>query len=187
MNRHDSPDRARSPNADPATEAQSRRPWWLVPIASGLAVAIVIATVIFVSTRASVAGNWYGPGNIEGTSAPVAVAAYMQLSQQLTGSVSGSGQLCVRTVQGVIQMPVTITGSISGSSVKLTVHITASGTTAAGVPLASTLELQGALADGGLTLSGTSPPGVLTLQQGSQSDYATACTNLPAITDAGAA
>ncbi|HEV8194439.1 MAG TPA: hypothetical protein VGP82_23555 [Ktedonobacterales bacterium] len=158
-----------------------------MPIASGLAVAIVIAAIIFAVTRTSVAGNWYGPGNIEGTNTPVAVAAYMQLSQQLTGSVSGSGQLCVRDAQGVIQTPVTVAGSISGASLKLTVRMNASGAATASVPLASILEMQGTLADGTLTLSGVSPPGVLTLQQGSQSDYATACTNLPTTTVAGAA
>lgn len=185
MNRYGSPDRARTSNADPGAEPGSRRPWWLVPIASGLAVAVVIAAVIYVLTRTSVSGNWYGPGNIEGTSAPVAIAAYMQLSQQLTGSVSGSGKLCVRSAQGIIQVPVTITGSLSGSNVKLTARMSASDPAATSVPLASTLEMQGTLAEGTLTLSGTSPPGVLTLQQGSQSDYETACTNLPT-TDTGA-
>ncbi len=181
MSRSDSPRLARTPNADPGSEPRSRRPWWLVPIASGLIVAVVIAVVVFVLTRASVAGNWYGPGNFEGTNGTVAAATYLQLSQQFTGSISGSGELCVSTAQGIVKTPVTVTGSISGTTLKLTLNLASAGT----VPLARTLELQGALADDGLTLSGTSPQGVLTLQKGFQVDYDNACINLPPVTNEG--
>lgn len=182
MSRHGSPGRTSPPGYELDAAPRNGRPWWLVPIASGLVVAIIIATVIFVLTRASVAGKWYGPGNIEGTSAPVALAAYMELSQQITGSLSGSGQLCMQTASGVTQTPFTITGNISGSSVKLTFQLSAASAGPTGIPLAKTLNLQGTLSDGALTLSGSSPPGLLTLQKGNQTDYDHTCINLPPVT-----
>lgn len=177
MNRHDSPDMVRLHNPDPGAGPERRRPWWIVPIASGLIIAVIIAAIIFAVTRTSISGNWYGPGNFEGANSTVAAATYFQLSQQITGSISGSGQMCIRSAQGIIQAPVTIEGNISGSTVKLTVHLNSSS-----LPLANTLEMQGALADGTITLSGTAPPGLLTIQQGSQVDYTNACTNLPVTT-----
>lgn len=185
MSRSDSPGRTRPPEYELDAEARKGRPWWIVPIASGLVVAVIIASVIFVLTRASVAGTWYGPGNIEGTSAPVALAAYMDLSQQFTGSLSGSGQFCMQATSGITQLPFTITGNISGASVKLTLQLSATDAGTAGTPIAKTLNLQGTLTDGTLTLSGSSPPGLLTLQKGDQTDYDHTCTNLPPVTDGG--
>src|SRR5262245_56490740 len=66
MGRDDSPDRTRARDATPKAESRSQRPWWLVPIATGLLVAIVSAAIVFFVTRASVATSWYGPGNFEG-------------------------------------------------------------------------------------------------------------------------
>jgi hypothetical protein len=182
MSRSDSPGRTHPPEYELDAAERRGRPWWIVPIASGLVVAVIIASVIFVLTRASVAGKWYGPGNIEGTTAPVALAAYMELSQQITGSLSGSGQLCMQTASGVAQTLFTITGNTSGSSVKLTLQLSAASAGPTGIPLAKTLNLHGTLSDGGLTLSGFSPPGLLALQKGDQTDYDETCINLPPVT-----
>jgi hypothetical protein len=179
MNRYSSPDMTR-PNTGTNIGTQRRRPWWIVPVASGLAAAVVIAAVIYVLTRPSVAGNWVGPGNFQGgNDASVAIAAYMRLEQQFGGAISGTGELCANSAQGIVQEPVDISGSMSGSSVQLALHTKASAPASTSLPLAAALELSGTLVDGELTLSGSSPPGVLTLQQGSQSDYTAACGNLP--------
>ena len=179
MRQNSSPDMVRGSRAASEAEGSRRRPWWLLPIASGLLIAIIIASIVFVVTRTFVAGNWYGPGNFEGASDTVAIAAYMQLSQQITGSISGSGQICATSAQGIVQAPMSIAGNISGTTVNLTVTLNAANASAA-VPLASTLAMRGTLADGSLTFSGTTPPGLLTLQQGSQSDFTTACSSLAA-------
>lgn len=179
MNR-ESPDMVRLRNPNPGAEPQRRRPWWLVPIASGLILAVILALIIaaifYSATHPSVAGTWVGTGNVEGTSGPMPLAVSMDLSQQFFGDLSGTGQICVPTPQGASKFPIKVTGNINRDVIKLTIQLAdTSGASGNGLP-PKTLSTQGALANDTITLTAVNPSGLLSFERGSQTGSTPECT-----------
>ena len=164
-----------SPSAESAVNRPRRAAVRVLVILVIITVVLAAATAVYLFTRPSYAGEWVGPGNMQGSGSPNAVVASLALEQNLLGGISGSGSFCAAIGNTPTRVPVSVDGRLSGSSANLTLH-TRGGDTA-GIP--ATLAVQGALSQGQLTLSAGEPAFLLlTLQHGSASDFTAACNQL---------
>ncbi len=138
-----------------------------------VAITVVLAaiTAIYLITRPSYAGEWVGPGNVQGAGSPNAVIASLTLEQNPLGGITGTGKVCVATGATLAQIPVRVDGNLSGSSAKLTLRTSGADTNI----LPASLLVEGVLNEGQLTLSASEPAFLLlTLQRGGASDFAAA-------------
>ncbi len=164
-----------SPSAESAPSQSRRVAVRALMILVTITVVLASATAIFLFTRPSYAGEWVGPGNVQGSGSPNAVVASLTLEQNLLGSISGSGSICVAKGTKLTRVPVSVDGRLSGSTANLTLH--ARGAGASVIP--ATLVVQGSLNEGQLTISAGEPTFLLlTLQHGSASDFNAACNQL---------
>lgn len=164
-----------SPSAESAPSQSRRVAVRALMILAAVTVVLATATAIFLFTRPSYAGEWVGPGNVQGSGSPNAVVASLELEQNLLGGISGSGNICVATGNSLTRIPTSVDGRLSGSTANLTLH--AHGEEASVIP--TTLAVQGSLDEGQLTLSAGEPAFLLlTLQHGSASDFNAACNQL---------
>jgi hypothetical protein len=142
-----------------------------------VAITVVVAALAaaYLLTRPSYAGQWVGPGNIQGSGDPSAIVASLALQQNLLGGINGTGMVCAASNGTLSQIPVSVSGSLSGASANLTLH--ASGNDTALVP--ASLPTTANLSQGQLTLTADTPVHLLlTLQPGSASDFSDDCNLL---------
>jgi hypothetical protein len=164
-----------SPSAESAPDQSRRIAVRVLLILVAITVVLAAVTVVYLVTRPSYAGEWVGPGNVQGSGSPNAVVASLTLEQNLLGSISGTGSICAATGNTLTRIPVSVEGHLSGSTAILTLH--AHGGDATVIPAA--LAVQGTLNQGQLTLNAGEPAFLLlTLQHGSVSDFNAACNQL---------
>lgn len=160
-----------SPSAESAPDRSRRIAVRALLVLVAITVVLAAATAVYLFTRPSYAGDWVGPGNVQGAGSPNAVVASLMLGQNLLGGVSGSGSICVAEGNTLTRVPVSVDGHLSGSTAILTLH--------ARWVFPATLVVQGSLSHEQLTLSAGEPAFLLlTLQHGSASDFSAACNQL---------
>ncbi|HEU4783620.1 MAG TPA: hypothetical protein VFS83_09795 [Ktedonobacterales bacterium] len=164
-----------SPSAESAPDKSRRVAVRVLTILAIVTVVLAAATAVYLFTRPSYAGEWVGPGNVQGSGSPNAVVASLTLEQNLLGSISGSGSICTAPGNTLARIPVSVDGRISGSAAYLTLH--ARGAGASVIPVA--LATHASLSQDQLTISAGEPAFLLlTLQHGSASDFSAACNQL---------
>src|SRR5690348_7816838 len=164
-----------SPSTESAPDKSRRVAVRALLILVIITVVLAAVTAVYLFTRPSYAGEWVGPGNVQGLGSPNAVVASLTLEQNLLGGISGTGSICAATGNTLTRIPVSVDGHLSGSTANLTLH--AHGGDATVIP--TTLAIQGTLDQGQLTLSAGEPAFLLlTLQHGSASDFNAACNQL---------
>ena len=164
-----------SPSVESAPDRSRRIAVRVLLVLMAITVVLAAATAVYLFTRPSYAGEWVGPGNVQGSDSPNAVVASLTLEQNLLGGVSGSGSICAATGNTLTRVPVNVDGRLSGSSANLTLHARGGDTSV----IPATLAVQGTLSHEQLTLSAGEPAFLLlTLQHGSASDFTAACNQL---------
>jgi hypothetical protein len=164
-----------SPSTESAPDTSRKMAVRALIILVIITVVLAAITAVYIFSRPSYAGEWVGPGNVQGSGSPNAVVASLTLEQNLLGGISGSGSVCAATGSTLARVPVTVDGRLSGSTASLTLH--AHGGSASVIP--ATLAVQGNLNQGQLTISAGEPAFLLlTLQQGNASDFNAACNQL---------
>ncbi|HEX5440678.1 MAG TPA: hypothetical protein VFW76_07325, partial [Ktedonobacterales bacterium] len=144
---------SKSPSAESAPSQSRRIAVRALMILAAVTVVLVTATAIYLFSRPSYAGQWVGPGNVQGSGSPNAVVASLTLEQNLLGSISGTGSVCAAISNTLARIPVSVDGRLSGSTANLTLH-TRGGDTSV---IPATLAVQGNLSQGQLTLSAGEP------------------------------
>src|SRR6185437_8371875 len=164
-----------SPSAESAPDKSRKIAVRVLLILVTITVVLAAVTAVYLFTRPSYAGDWVGPGNVQGSGNPNAVVASLALEQNLLGSISGTGSVCTATGNTLTRIPVSVDGHLSGSTASLTLHARVGDATI----IPATLAVQGTLNQGQLTLSAGEPAFLLlTLQHGSASDFNAACNQL---------
>jgi hypothetical protein len=164
-----------SPSAKSAPDRSQKVAVRALLVLVAITVVLAAVTAVYLFTRPSYAGEWVGPGNVQGSGSPNAVVASLTVEQNLLGGVSGSGSICAAPGNTLTRIQVSVEGRLSGSTASLTLHT--HGGDASVMPAA--LTMQGTLNEDQLTLSAGEPAFLLlTLQHGSASDFNAACNQL---------
>ncbi len=164
-----------TPTTSNPTDQSRRTAVRALMILVAITVVLAVLTGVYLFTRPSFAGNWVGPGNVQGTGDPQAVVISLRLVQNPLGGISGTGTVCAATNGTVAQLPLTVSGNLSGSSANLTLN--AIGNNPDIFP--PTLAANGTLSQRQITLTATAPAHLLvTLQPGTASDFNAECQQL---------
>jgi len=164
-----------SPSTESAPDRSRRIAVRVLVVLVAITVVLAAVTAVYLFTRPSYAGEWVGPGNVQGSGSPNAVVTSLTLEQNLLGGISGTGTICAAPGNTLTRIPVSVEGRLSGSTASL--NLRAHGKDTSVIP--ATLAVQGTLDQGQLTLSAGEPAFLLiTLQHGSASDFSAACNQL---------
>jgi hypothetical protein len=184
--------------------SRSRGRWALGAIAALLIVAVVADIFLynFLTAYFAVNGTWYGPMKLQVGPTTLTLQAYVNLSTQFGGALSGTGKICSKTpVTNAISTADTgVKGTRDGQNISLSFAASTNtiGLPYLGVAIGPGLELHGTYISlkktslGGLLVNGTADsmklsgdagaaPVSLTLKRGTTSDFSKACNAQPAV------
>jgi len=171
------------PGMPPAQPSSNRGAITGIAIAAAVVILVVVGVLVLKSLNSvSYQGQWYGKSqlhaNSSGTNISAQVEVYMNLTQDGSGNISGTGKLCANAGSSAQDIATfTVSGSATNSPATLAWDDTSGKTT--GTASISSQQMSITMSDPGGTgtLSGT-------LQQGGQDKYTSECATLAPVTGA---
>lgn len=160
---------------------------------TGISIAAVVVVLVVVGVfvlrnlnGVSVAGQWYGVGHFTSSDITFDAEVFMNLSQSGT-NVSGTGKLCINTSAGPApDVPFSVTGTTNSSGATLQWGNSGSSDSASTFG-SNNLTIDTKLSSGTMSLNASDSSGTFTasLQQGSESQYTSGCSQLTPISTGG--
>jgi hypothetical protein len=182
-------------DATSTTKATAGSPIRRLAVAVVIIVVLVLAVVAYYRQSGFFAANgtWYGPMRVKDGAVTVSIETYMNVTVNPLGVVSGSGTFCIPLpFNNSTSTDLSLQGSHDfvhpGDSdplpIKITVDYAISLPLGLSLPIGPQLTMHGNIIHDKLTFLGGDSNGTTTtlaMQQGSKSDFTTACKSLSPI------